>query len=250
MSNHDQQENLYTTGDVAKLCEVSVRTVQYYDSRGILTPSQLSEGGRRLYTESDLQRMKIICFLRESGLSINSIGELLTDEDTDTSEVIQILVEQQASELKAEIKERQTQLEKLEQIRRVARRNENFSVESIADIANFMKNRKKLYRFRVMMIIMGVLLDFLEIATAILWISQGVWWPFLTVSLPLTIIFAVWISILYHKKIAYICPHCHAVFKPTFKQVFFANHTPTTRKLTCTVCGHRGFCVETYDNGK
>lgn len=41
----------YTTGEIAKLCGVSVRTVQYYDTRGILTPSELTEGGRRLYSE-------------------------------------------------------------------------------------------------------------------------------------------------------------------------------------------------------
>lgn len=39
----------YTTGEIAKLCGVSVRTVQYYDTRGVLMPSELSEGGRRLY---------------------------------------------------------------------------------------------------------------------------------------------------------------------------------------------------------
>lgn len=55
----------YTTGEIAKLCGVSVRTVQYYDTRNILTPSELTEGGRRLYSEEDLKRMKIICFLRD-----------------------------------------------------------------------------------------------------------------------------------------------------------------------------------------
>lgn len=55
----------YTTGELAKLCNVTVRTVQYYDKRGILIPTELSEGGRRLYSESDLQRLKVICFLRE-----------------------------------------------------------------------------------------------------------------------------------------------------------------------------------------
>ena len=44
----------YTTGELAKLCGVTVRTVQYYDARGILIPSELSEGGRRLYSEDDL----------------------------------------------------------------------------------------------------------------------------------------------------------------------------------------------------
>lgn len=51
----------YTTGEIAKLCGVSVRTVQYYDTRGILIPSELSEGGRRLYSEDDYKKMKIIC---------------------------------------------------------------------------------------------------------------------------------------------------------------------------------------------
>ena len=70
----------YTTGEIARLCGVSVRTVQYYDDRGILIPSELSEGGRRLYTVDDLKRMRIICFLRETGLPINSISALLSEE--------------------------------------------------------------------------------------------------------------------------------------------------------------------------
>ena len=47
----------YTTGELAKRCGVTVRTVQYYDTRGILVPSELSEGGRRLYSEEDLKRI-------------------------------------------------------------------------------------------------------------------------------------------------------------------------------------------------
>ena len=82
----------YTTGEVAKLCGVTVRTVQYYDTRGILVPSELSEGGRRLYSEEDLRRMKIICFLRELGLPINAISQLLSEEDPGS--VISLLLEQ------------------------------------------------------------------------------------------------------------------------------------------------------------
>ena len=74
----------FTTGEMAKLCGVTVRTVQYYDTRGILVPGELSEGGRRLYSEDDVKRMKIICFLRELGLSaammfVPTIGVLLSD---------------------------------------------------------------------------------------------------------------------------------------------------------------------------
>ena len=80
-------------GEIAKLCGVSVRTVQYYDSRNILVPSELSEGGRRLYSEDDLKRMRIICFLREAGISINGIKELLTEEHPEN--VISVLLDQQ-----------------------------------------------------------------------------------------------------------------------------------------------------------
>ena len=69
----------YTTGEIAKLCGVSVRTVQYYDTRAILTPSELSEGGRRLYSEDDLRRLKVICFLRSIDLPINTIRQLLQE---------------------------------------------------------------------------------------------------------------------------------------------------------------------------
>ena len=47
----------YTTGEMAKACGVTVRTVQFYDQRGILIPSALTEGGRRLYSENDLKKM-------------------------------------------------------------------------------------------------------------------------------------------------------------------------------------------------
>lgn len=80
-------------GEIAKLCGVSVRAVQYYDTRGILTPSELKEGGRRLYSEDDLKRMKIICFLRDADISINSIGELLCENNPGS--VISVLLEQQ-----------------------------------------------------------------------------------------------------------------------------------------------------------
>lgn len=99
----------YTTGEIAKLCGVTVRTVQYYDTRGILVPTELAEGGRRLYSEDDLKRMKIICFLRELGLPIDSISQILSEEDSGS--VISLLLEQQERTLKEEIAECQEKLD-------------------------------------------------------------------------------------------------------------------------------------------
>lgn len=49
MSMDDETDSRYTTGDIAKLTGVSVRTVQYYDAKGLLIPNEISDGGRRLY---------------------------------------------------------------------------------------------------------------------------------------------------------------------------------------------------------
>ncbi len=232
----------YTTGELAKLCGVSVRTVQYYDSRNILVPSELSEGGRRLYSQEDLYRMKIICFLREMGIPINSISQLLTDEQPE--QVIDLLVEQQELVLQQEIRERQTQMEKLEGLKRGLKGVENFTVESIGDIANIMTNKQKLRKIRWTMILTGIPVTALQWGGIILWVMTGAWWLFAAwavVAIPWGIV----VSRYYFRKVAYLCPTCHKVFKPRFKEAFWANHTPTLRKLTCPCCGKKVWCVET-----
>lgn len=234
----------YTTGEIAKLCDVSVRTVQYYDSRKLLVPSELSEGGRRLYSEDDLQKLKIICFLRNLDISINSIGELFEEEEPE--KVIAILLEQQKKECRDEINERQKRLQTLEKIERGMREMEKFSLESIGDIAHIVKNAKKLNKIRAIVITVGTIAECMEVATFILWIIKGYWIPFLSVQF-LALAVGLWIFKFYIDRIVYICPECHCVFKPKFKEALFAAHTPTTRKLTCIKCGHKGFCVETCE---
>lgn len=234
----------YTTGEMAKLCDVSVRTVQYYDSRKILVPSELSEGGRRLYSEDDLRKLKIICFLRSVDVPINSIAELFEEENPE--KVIAILLEQQKKELTDELNERQEKLRALERMERELKVMESFSIDSINDIAHIMKNLKKLRRIRATILGMGLVMDFIEWGTLILWIVKGIWIPFV-LGLPIVIGMGVWITKYYFDRVVYICPECHTVFKPKFKEVFWASHTPTTRKLTCTKCGHKGFCVETCE---
>lgn len=234
----------YTTGEIAKLCGVTVRTVQYYDSRGILIPSEITEGGRRVYSEDDLKRMNIICFLRDLNFPINSIGELLAEEHPES--VISLLLDKQEKTLREEIKERQTQLEKLNELRQTLKMVEHFSVESIGDIAHIMENKKKLRKVHSIMIIVGIIMDLIQIGTLLLWILKGIWIPF-AAGMASVLVLGVWISCFYFKNTAYICPKCHTVFRPAFKQVFCSKHTPHTRKLTCTACGHYGFCVEVYE---
>lgn len=233
----------YTTGELAKLCNVTVRTVQYYDNRNILTPSQLTEGGRRLYSEEDLKKMRVICFLRDLGLSLNAIAQLLTEEHPEA--VIDLLLEQQTNLLQGEIQQRQEQLEKVRLLQQERKSYAQFSVETISDIAYRMKCKNKLRRVRAIMLGVGIPLEILEWASLVYAIRTGSWWLFI-LGLCLVIGGSVWISWYYYRSVKYICPQCHTIFKPRFKEMFWANHTPNTRKLTCPHCSHKGFCVEVY----
>lgn len=233
----------YTTGEIAKLAGVTVRTVQYYDSRGILIPSDFSEGGRRLYNDDDLKKLHIICFLRDLGIQINDIGEILSAENA--KNVISLLLEQQLSVVQEEIAEREKQKEAIETIQKEMKYYDNFSIEHLNDIANQMKNRKKLKRTRIVVLVVGIIADLIEAGTLILGTVTGNWWPF-TIGMILIIALAVVAVGYYYRSIAFICPECHKIFRPGKAEFVFANHTPTTRKLKCRECGHRGFCVETY----
>ena len=233
----------YTTGELAKLCGVTVRTVQYYDTRGILIPTELSEGGRRLYSEDDLRRMKVICFLREMDLPIDAISQILKEEHPE--KVISLLIEQQEQALSEEIYDKQEKLDKLRKLKNGLKGKVDFSLETIGDMAVIMESKKKLKRMHLMMLLTGIPVTALQWFSIIYWMVKGVWWPFVVWAL----VAAVWgtlISRYYFGHVKYICPECHQAFKPTLKEAFWANHTPTARKLTCSQCGHKGFCVEIW----
>ena len=51
----------------AKKMGVTVRTLQHYDREGLLSPSAMSEGGRRLYTDKDIIKLHQIISLKHLG---------------------------------------------------------------------------------------------------------------------------------------------------------------------------------------
>lgn len=233
----------YTTGELAQRCGVSVRTVQYYDARKILTPSEWSEGGRRLYSEEDLNRLKLICFLREAGLSLGSIGKLLSQEDP--GKVITVFLQQQEQILQKEVDERQKQLQTLQEIKRMFKEIRPFTLDSLGDIAQAAQNRKKLSGLRGILIAVGLLMDAIQVAVGVYWWQTGIWWPFVC-GMCVVLMLGIGVSIYYFSRVAYICPSCHRVFQPGILHAFSLYHTPHTRKLTCPHCKQQGWCVEVW----
>lgn len=97
---------LYRVGEVARLARVTVRTLHHYDAIGLLTPSERSPRGYRLYSEDDLLRLQQIHISRELGLSLEVIRATLDDPDFDRRAAL----ERQRAEIEATIERSRSML--------------------------------------------------------------------------------------------------------------------------------------------
>ena len=235
--------SLYTTGELAKKCNVSVRTIQYYDERGILVPTDLTEGGRRLFSEKDVATLETICFLRDLDISIKDIAEIL--EADESKKVIELLLDEQDKTLQADIKKKTEQLEKIKNIRNFLTSFKDGSKKTIHDISAIMEEREKQKKMYKKMLIVAIPLEIIEIVTFVIGIVKGVWIPFFVAVAVLAICASIILDHWY-KRIEYICPECHTKFQPPKMEALLANHNPKMRKLTCPNCKRKIWSVEVY----
>lgn len=64
-------------GEVAERTGLSLRSIRYYGEVGLVEPSARSQGGFRLYTEPDVERLKLIMRMKPLDFTLEEMGELL-----------------------------------------------------------------------------------------------------------------------------------------------------------------------------
>ena len=69
---------LMQIGQVADSTGLSLRTIRFYEENGLVVPTARSEGGFRLYSDSDVARLEVIKRMKPLGLSLGEMQELLT----------------------------------------------------------------------------------------------------------------------------------------------------------------------------
>lgn len=79
---------MMTVNEVCKLTGVSIRTLQYYDSIGLLQPAKRTEAGYRLYDDTALERLQQILLFRELEFSLTDIKTILDDPGFDRAEAL------------------------------------------------------------------------------------------------------------------------------------------------------------------
>ena len=77
-----------TVKQVATLTGVSVRTLHYYDELGLLTPSEVTAAGYRLYGDDKLERLQQILFFRELDFPLREITRILDSSDFSRQEAL------------------------------------------------------------------------------------------------------------------------------------------------------------------
>ncbi|MDT0479067.1 MULTISPECIES: MerR family transcriptional regulator [Streptomyces] len=68
-------------GEVATRTELSLRTIRHYEDTGLVIPSARSQGGFRLYTESDVARLMVIRRMKPLGFTLDEMRALLEATD-------------------------------------------------------------------------------------------------------------------------------------------------------------------------
>ena len=84
MINKDENKEYFTTGQLAKMAKVSVRTIRFYDTQNLLKPSYVNEDtGARYYTREDFLKLEQVLLYKYLGFSIEEIKGLTMNNDMD-----------------------------------------------------------------------------------------------------------------------------------------------------------------------
>lgn len=89
-----ENKSYMTVGELAKILNISIRTLQYYDKINLLSPSKLSEGGRRLYSQGDMATLHQIITLKSFGFSLDDIKSKLMPSEN-TNDILAVLKKQE-----------------------------------------------------------------------------------------------------------------------------------------------------------
>ncbi|MCT4703545.1 Zn(2+)-responsive transcriptional regulator [Enterobacteriaceae bacterium H20N1] len=99
---------MYRIGELAKLADVTPDTIRYYEKQQMMEHEERTEGGFRLYSKTDLQRLKFIRYAKQLGFTLETIRELLSiriDPEHHTCQESKGIVQSRLREVESKISE-------------------------------------------------------------------------------------------------------------------------------------------------
>ena len=132
-----------TVGEIAKKMSVTVRTLQYYDKEGVLSPSAESEGGRRLYTHKDIVKLHQVQSMKYLGFSLKEIKTRLPV--LETPEEVADLLSEQTKEIKRKIDSLADVLESIKKLNVEVLQTQAVDWEKYANILILLQLKSEMY---------------------------------------------------------------------------------------------------------
>lgn len=106
---------MFKIGDFSRLGQVSTRMLRHYDKLGLLVPEEIDDWtGYRYYTIQQLPRLHRIIALKEMGLSLQQIADLLDDDDSMSVKQLRSMLLLKRRELAREVQETEQRLAQVE----------------------------------------------------------------------------------------------------------------------------------------
>lgn len=135
-------EQLYTTGEIAKMAGVTIRTIRYYDTKGILKPSHHTDAGHRLYSDEDFMKLKKILALKYLGLSLDEVMNT-ENSDFEKDDMVNSL-KLQKSIIQNKINHMKIVIEAIETAENSIEKDENLDWKKTVDIIKILEDEKDL----------------------------------------------------------------------------------------------------------
>jgi len=132
---------LYHINEFKELSGVSARTFRYYDKIGLLKPVSKTEGGHRLYSNTELKKLQQIQFLKTIGFQLSEIKIMLESEEWDWSDSLMKQLSYVINE-KERLSEIEISLREL--INGIAIDGEEFRIKKIIDLYNSRDSKENL----------------------------------------------------------------------------------------------------------
>lgn len=137
-----EEKEFYTTGEFAKMAGVTIRTIRYYDTIGILKPSMRNEKGHRLYTNKDFIELKRILALKYLGLSLDEV--IATEEKNFDKDDMERSLKLQKNIIKNKMNQMKIILNAIETAEVSMKENNNLEFYNTIDIIKMLEGEKEL----------------------------------------------------------------------------------------------------------
>lgn len=130
------KEKMYTAGEIARSSGVSIRTIRFYDKKGLLKPSDYSEAGYRLYNKDSLETLQKILMLKYLGFSLDTISEIIHNNENE--ELRESLVKQ-----KKLLQKKQEHIKRIiDSVEKLEQSNEGAKWDNIMNVIGLLTERE------------------------------------------------------------------------------------------------------------